>query len=253
MNKSKYIKALIIDDEKLACSRLRRMLNKYDQIEIVGDAHNGNEALNLIEKTCPEVVFLDIKMPLLSGFEMLKRLEQPPAIIFTTAFDQYALQAFEENAVDYLVKPVSEKKLNRAITKLFKLLQEDTAQSVDWKKLLNTIQKKEETIKRFSVRVGERIFILPDQDIIYFEAQDKYTFLFTSTDSHIIPFTLRELENRLDQELFIRVHRSAIVNIDHIQSIHRWFAGKLKLKMKNGKEVLVSQGYAGAFKKKIHL
>ncbi len=247
------MRALIVDDEKLACSRLRRMLNKYAQIEIVGEAHNGNEALNMIAKTCPDVIFLDIQMPLLSGFEMLERLKQPPAVIFTTAFDQYALQAFEENAVDYLVKPVSEEKLNRAITKLFKLLKEDSAQLKDWEKILNIIQKKEETIKRFSVRAGERMFIVQDKEIIYFEAQDKCTFLHTSRDSHIIPFTLRELEERLDRGLFIRVHRSAIVNIDYIESIHRWFAGKLKLKMKNGKEVMVSQGYAGVFKKKIHL
>jgi len=248
------MKALIIDDEKLACIRLRRLLEKFDQIEVVGEAYNGKEALEIIKKINPDVIFLDIKMPLFSGFEVLQRLKNPPAVIFTTAFDQYALQAFEENAVDYLVKPVSEEKLDRAVTKLFKLLADDTVvQSMEWEQLLSSIQKKENTIRRFSVRAGDKMFIVPDEDIIYFEAQDKCTFLYTSKDSYIIPFTLRELEERLKHELFIRVHRSAIVNIDHIQSIHRWFAGKLKLKMKNGKEVIVSQGYVKEFRKKIHL
>lgn len=247
------MQALIIDDEKLACTRLRRLLGKYHQIEVVGEAHNGKEALEVIKKTSPDVIFLDIKMPLLSGLEMLQRLQNPPAVIFTTAFDQYALQAFEENAVDYLVKPVSEEKLDRAVTKLFKLFREDTVHTVDLEKLLNSIQKKESTIRRFSVRIGDRMFIVPDRDIMYFEAQDKCTFLYTKSDNYIIPFTLRELEKQLDRDSFIRVHRSAIVNVDQIQSIHRWFAGKLKLKMKNGNEVMVSQGYAKKFRKKIHL
>ncbi|MFO7891955.1 MAG: LytTR family DNA-binding domain-containing protein [bacterium] len=247
------MKALIIDDEKLACTRLRRMLKKYDQIEISGEAYNGKEALELIKKISPDVIFLDIKMPLLSGFEMLQRLKKPPAVIFTTAFDQYALQAFEENAVDYLVKPVSEEKLDRAVTKLFKLLGDDIVQLVDWKQLLVSIRKKEDAIKRFSVRTGDRMLIVPVEDVIYFKAKDKYTFLHTDKDSHIIPFTLRKLEDQLEQKYFIRVHRSAIVNIDHIQSIHRWFAGKLKLKMNNGKELIVSQGYVKEFRKKIHL
>jgi len=248
------MKALIIDDEKLACTRLRRLMEKFDQIEVVGEAYNGKEALEIIKKINPDVIFLDIKMPLLSGFEMLQRLKDPPAVIFTTAFDQYALQAFEENAVDYLVKPVSEEKLDRAVTKLSKLLGKNTvAQSVNWKELLSSIQQKENTIRRFSVRSGDKMFIVAGEDVIYFEAQDKCTFLYTSKDSYIIPFTLRELEERLEHDLFIRIHRSTIVNIDHIQSIHRWFAGKLKLKMRNGKELIVSQGYVKKFREKIHL
>jgi two-component system LytT family response regulator len=246
------IRTIIIEDEKLARSRLKRMLAKYENIEILGEAHNGQEGLELIEKIQPDLIFLDIKMPLLSGFEMLTKLEKSPSIVFTTAYDQYALQAFEENTVDYLLKPISNGKLERAISKVNKILQKGSQFPIDWERLLKTIKVKENIIKRFSVKVGERIFLIPDQEIQFFNAEDKYTFLNTAKDSYIIPFTLKELEDKLDQDLFSRVHRSFIVNIDQIASIHKWFGGKLQLKMKNGKEIIVSQNYVNDFKQKIH-
>jgi len=246
------IQTIIIDDEKLARSRLKRMLTKYENIEIVGEAQNGQEGLELIEKLQPDLIFLDIKMPLLSGFEMLTKLEKSPYIVFTTAYDQYALQAFEENTVDYLLKPIANEKLERAIIKIKKILQKGTRLPLDLEKLLKTIKNKEDVIKRFSVKIGDRIFLISDQEIQFFHAEDKYTFLTTSKDNYIIPFTLKELEDKLDQDLFCRVHRSFIVNIEKIESIHKWFGGKLQLKMKNGKEVVVSQNYISNFKNKIH-
>lgn len=246
------IRTIIIEDEKLARSRLRRMLTKYDNIEIIGEAQNGQEGLELIKNLQPDLIFLDIKMPLLSGFEMLTKLEKSPYIIFTTAYDQYALLAFEENTVDYLLKPISSEKLDRAIIKIDKILGKGTQLPYDLEKLLQSIKSKTDVIKRFSVKVGDRIFLIADQDIHFFHAEDKYTFLNTAKDSYIISFTLKELEEKLDQDLFHRVHRSFIINIEKIDSIHKWFGGKLQLKMKNGKEVVVSQNYASAFKQKIH-
>lgn len=246
------IKTIIIDDEKLARSRLRRMLTRYHNIEILGEAKNGQEGLELIEKIQPDLIFLDIKMPLLSGFEMLTQLEKSPYIIFTTAYDQYALQAFEQDTVDYLLKPISNEKLDRAINKIKKIVQQGTQLPFDLEKLLKTIRSKEEIIKRFSVKLGDRIFLIADQKIQFFHAEDKYTFLNTAKDSYIIPFTLKELEEKIDQNLFCRVHRSFIVNIEKIESIHKWFGGKLQLKMKSGKEIIVSQNYVNAFKQKIH-
>jgi two-component system LytT family response regulator len=246
------IKTIIIDDEKLACSRLKRMLAKYQNIKIQGEAQNGQEGLELIEKIQPDLIFLDIKMPLLSGFEMLTKLEKSPYIVFTTAYDQYALQAFEENTVDYLLKPISNEKLDRAIIKINQILGKETQLPFDLEKLLKTIKNKEEVIKRFSVKVGDRIFLIADQEIQFFHAEDKYTFLNTAKDSYIVPFTLRELEEKLDQDLFCRVHRSFIVNIEKIETIHKWFGGRLHLKMKNRKEIIVSQNYIDNFKNKIH-
>ena len=246
------IRTIIIDDEKLARSRLKRMLTKYENIEILGEAQNGQEGLELIEKFQPDLIFLDIKMPLLSGFEMLMKLEKSPYIVFTTAYDQYALQAFEENTVDYLLKPISNEKLERAISKVNNILQKGSQLPFDLEKLLKAMKNKENIIKRFSVKVGDRIFLIADQDIHFFHAEDKYTFLNTARDNYIIPFTLKELEDKLDQDLFCRVHRSSIVNIEKIETIHKWFGGKLQIKMNNGKEVVVSQNYISNFKNKIH-
>jgi two-component system LytT family response regulator len=247
------IRALIIDDEKLARSRLRRLLARFESIEIIGEASNGQEGLACIEEHHPDVLFLDIKMPLLSGFQMLAQMEKSPYIIFTTAYDVFALQAFEENTVDYLLKPVSEDTLKRAVNKLTSILQKGDVAPFDITRLLDSLRKKENMLTRFSVKAGDRIFIIPDRDILFFNAEDKYTFLNTADQNYIIPFTLRELEDRLDPERFIRIHRSVIVNIEQIGSIHKWFGGRLQLKMKNGKEITVSHNYLSIFKEKIHL
>lgn len=246
------IRAIIIEDEKLARSRLRRMLYKYEDIEILGEAQNGQEGLDLIKKYEPDLIFLDIKMPLLSGFEMLTRLKKSPYIVFTTAYDQYALQAFEENTIDYLLKPISNEKLERAIIKIKKILQNGNPLPLNLEGLLRAIKSKANIIKRFSVKLGDRIFLIPDKEIHFFHAKDKYTFLNTAKDNYIIPFTLKELEDKLDQDLFCRVHRSFIVNLEQIVSLHKWFGGKLQLKMKNGKEIIVSQNYVNEVKKRIH-
>ncbi len=247
------MKALIVDDEKLARSRLRRLLKPYDDILIVGEARNGKEALDLIQTYRPDVLFLDIKMPILTGFEMLGELEETPHIIFTTAYDQYALQAFDQNALDYLLKPISEKRLEQSIQKLRKMAQHGEHIPFNIERIIKLIKREESTIRRFSVRVGDQILIIPDQSILYFHAEDKYTFLSTEKERFIIPFTLKALEARLHPERFLRVHRSFIVNLEQINSIHRWFGGKLKLKMGNGKEIVVSQTYVDAFKQMIHL
>ncbi|MFZ5518845.1 MAG: LytR/AlgR family response regulator transcription factor [Candidatus Zhuqueibacterota bacterium] len=246
------IRTLIIDDEKLARSRLRRMLDASETIEIVGEASDGQEGLVLVESTRPDLIFLDIKMPHLSGFEMLTKLEKSPYIIFTTAYDQYALQAFEENTIDYLLKPISQAKLDRAISKVETIVRQGSAAPFDLERLLKAVDKKQSVIRRFSVKVGDRIFIIPDHEIHFFKAEEKYTFLQTAKDEYIIAFTLKELEDKLDPDLFCRVHRSFIINLEKIESIHKWFGGRLKLMMRNGQEILVSQNYVNEFKQRIH-
>jgi len=246
------IKAIIIDDEKLARSRLKRLLSQFDNIEVTGEAQNGEEGLTLIGKSNPDVIFLDIKMPRLSGFEMLRDIEKSPYIIFTTAYDEYALKAFEENTVDYLLKPISEKKLSRAVAKLSAILQSGDKVTVDLEKLLKSIRDKKNILKRFSVKTGKRIFLIQVDEIFFFNSEDKYTFLNTVNKEFIISYTLKELETRLNPEKFIRVHRSYIVNLDHIQTIHKWFGGKLLLKLKNEREITVSRSYIDEFKRKIN-
>lgn len=247
------IRALIIDDEKLACSRMQRLLRRYEEIEVVGEARDGREAADLIKAVHPDVLFLDIRMPRMSGFDLLQGVEESPYIIFTTAYDEYALKAFEENTLDYLLKPIDREKLDRAVSKLKKIFQQSRPLPVSVDKLVRSLEMKERIIKRFSVRLGERILIVPDSKIACFEARDKYTFLHTEDKDYIIPFTLKELEERLDPDIFQRVHKSCIVNIESISSIHKWFGGRLLVKIKGDKEVVVSQTYLGDFKKKLHL
>lgn len=247
------IRAVVIDDEKLARSRLKRMLLKYGEVEVAGETGNSLEACSLIEDTQPDVVFLDIRMPRLSGFDILKKLKKSPYIIFTTAHNQYALQAFEENTVDYLLKPVSDEKLGRAVSKIKKIIKQGQPARIDLERLLQSVERKEGIMKRFPVRIGDRIIIIPDSKIFFFKAEDKYTFLHIEDKEFIVPFSLKELEEKLDEEKFIRVHRAFIVNVENITAIHRWFGGRLLLKTKSGEEITVSTKYLKDFKKKIHL
>jgi len=247
------IQSVIIDDEALARNRLKRMLKPYDFIRIAGEAGNGKEALEVIGDLQPRLLFLDIRMPLLSGFEMLEQLHETPYIIFTTAYHQYALQAFEENAVDYLLKPVSAEKLDRAVAKVSAIFSRGSVSTPHLDRLVQSIQRKENRIERFSVKTGDRITIIPAEDILYFFAEDKYTFAATQDSESIISFTLKDLEQRLDPVKFIRIHRGAIVNIAQIQTIGKWFGGKYKLTFANGKELMVSASYAGRFRQAINL
>ncbi len=247
------IRALIIDDEKLARSRLKRMLSRYSDIEIIGEARDGAEGERLVKELEPDVVFLDIKMPVLSGFDMLGKLDRSPHVIFVTAYDEYALHAFEENTIDYLLKPVSKKRLDMAVEKLTEALRRGSPADIDTGKLLQSIERRRSLIKRFSVTIGDRIMLIPDSDITFFNAESKCTFLHTAGKDYIIPFTMNELEDKLDPGMFVRVHRSYIVNLEHIESVSKWFAGRLLVRMNNGRDITVSRSYITSFKVKINL
>ncbi|MGB9005256.1 MAG: LytTR family DNA-binding domain-containing protein [Candidatus Aminicenantales bacterium] len=247
------LRVMIIDDEKLARSRLRRLLARHSDVEVVGEAGDGAEAGEMIRKLRPDALFLDIKMPRVSGFDLLRNLEEVPYVVFTTAYDQFALQAFEENTVDYLLKPVTEEALDRALAKLDRIARKEGPSSSGLARLLETLEKRERIIKRFSVKIGDKFLIVPDEKIAFFEARDKYTYLQAEERSYIIPFTLKDLEERADPDVFLRVHRSFIVNLENIASIHQWFGGRLLLKMRGGKEIMVSQSFAGEFRKRLQL
>jgi len=249
------LRVLIVDDEKLARSRLRRLLAAREDVDVVGEAEDGAVARGLVDSIKPDALFLDIQMPRMSGFELLRSFKDPPGIVFVTAYDRFALQAFEENAVDYLVKPVTGEALDRALAKLRKITRRESAgpTAAELTRLVESLEKKERTIKRFTVKVGDKYLIVPDERITHFEATAKYTYLHTEDRSYIVPFSLKDLERQLDEALFLRVHRSCIVNIENIASIHSWFGGRLLLKIKGGKEIVVSQSFAPEFRKRLHL
>jgi two-component system LytT family response regulator len=246
-----HLRALIIDDEELARKRLRNMLQDFkSELEIIDEAGDGKEVVEKIEATHPDVIFLDIQMPGYDGFEVVRRLRVKPFIIFITAYDEFALKAFEENSVDYLLKPIEHKRLEMAIDKLRRMFNGMKPQLNEHiERLLSQLAPA--PLKRLQVKSGDKILLINVDDIVYFEAKDKYTFLYTVDQKHIVDFTLTELEGKLDKTNFLRIHRSNIINLKYMRELVKWFGGKYKvrLKDKNQTELIVSRGYVDQIQK----
>lgn len=243
------LKTILIDDESLAISRLRRLLIKHtDTFAVIGDAANGADGLALIEAQRPDVIFLDIEMPMLNGFEMLARLTTMPMVVFATAFDQYAIRAFEENSVDYLLKPIEADRLARTAQKIRSLAERsDAGQPAgnpitdNVMRLLAQMQPKKE-IYSISVKTGDKIRLVPLSDIAYFEAEDKYVFLaLMDGQKFLTTYTLTMLTDKLP-DTFVRVSRSVLVNRQKIVEVNRHFDGKFTLAMSDRKGTKLTTG-----------
>lgn len=240
----KHFKTLIVDDEKLARDRLRRMLVVFDdQIDIIAEAASGTEALHQIAEHNPDLVFLDIQMPEKNGFEVLQTLKSPPAIIFVTAYDEYALRAFDANAIDYLLKPVKQERLAQAIQKLPQSSAE--AASLPIENLLKYIQNPPSALQRLTIKKGDRIQFVAAESVIYFKAEDKYTFAVLENREEIVDFTLNELEEMLDAEKFRRIHRRYIINLAFLKELRRQENSRYTavLKAVSQPELTISRGY----------
>jgi len=239
---SKTITAIIIDDEPLALKRLRRLLEKYKEIEIVGEAANGEQGLILIEQLEPALIFLDVEMPVLNGFQMLAKLKHQPKVIFTTAFEEYAIKAFEENSIDYLLKPVELSRLDKAIEKLKRFNEgSNSITGINIEAVLNALQPKKE-IKSIPVRIGDKINLVKTDQIIYFEAKEKYVYIVTEDNrEHLTDFTLASLEEKLSAP-FLRVHRAFIINSDKIKEFYRGFNSTFIVVMKDSKGTRINTG-----------
>jgi two-component system LytT family response regulator len=228
-------RAMIVDDEKLARQRLQKMLTVHsDTIRVVAEAENGNRALELLKSHPIDVIFLDIQMPGMSGFELLEKLDDPPYIIFSTAFDQYALQAFDTNSLDYLLKPIEKDRLARSIGKLEKAMKSDQN---DFQEKLDAVLNAmvQPKIRKFPVKAGDKTFLIDYASILYFLAEDKYVKLQTIDTSYYLSDTLNNIAAKVPGDTFVRAHRSVVVNVDAIKEIHKWFAGKYRIVM-NDKE-----------------
>ncbi len=241
---SHRLRAYLVDDEPLAIARLTRMIANFASIQVVGSATEPGSALSELMGKNPvpmDLLFLDIQMPGMNGFEMLARLDPQPFVIFTTAYDEYALRAFEVNSIDYLVKPVEMEQLTRAITKLERLFpttKPEWQQSAELPKILHDLAASLNAARvgyprRIASRVGERISFLDLDAVTHFIAQDKLTYAVVDGHRHSVDQTIVELERRLDPARFLRVHRSALVNVDWIQEVHSWFAGKVLVSLKD--------------------
>jgi two-component system, LytTR family, response regulator len=236
------LRAYLVDDEPLAIERLKRLLAGFDDLEIVATSTDPAEAVEYLnnQSAAPiDVLFLDIQMPGITGFDLLARLTAQPFVIFTTAYDEYALRAFEVNSIDYLVKPIDAAQLARALKKLGRLR---PIPKPDWQRDPNLLlQELAESLRaqrtdyprRIASRVGERISFLDLDAVTHFIAHDKLNYAIVEGRRHSVDQTIAELERRLDPARFLRIHRSALVNVDWIQEVNSWFAGKVILSLKD--------------------
>ena len=233
------IKTLIVDDEPLAAGLVKEFLSAYPQFEVVAICHDGFEALKAIQLFQPELIFLDIQMPKITGFELLELLENPPAVLFTTAFDQYAVQAFDVKGIDYLVKPFSEARFAQAITRFLSQQKTKTVpEAVDY-------PVSEDRNKRIVVRVKNEIKIIQTQEVRYFEAEDDYISIHTQEGKFLKKMTMKQLEESLDPEKFARVHRSFLVNLQEVSGLEPYEKESYLLRLRSGQKIPVSKsGYA---------
>jgi two-component system response regulator LytT len=247
-----FLKAVLVDDEQLARDELGYLLDQLGGVEVIGQAGNGLEAITTIDRLQPDVVFLDVQMPGLTGFEVARRLVDNGAashIIFVTAYDQHAIEAFEVNAVDYLLKPVEQGRLEVAVDRARRRIASDRAaegavRNADLEKIVQLVAERQSRRERLAIKVGERFLLVQAEDIIYASLADEGISVVTSQHAGTSNYrTLDELHERLDPTVFWRVHRSHLVNINKIKEIVPWFSRNYILRMKDEKstEIPVSR------------
>jgi len=242
------IRAFLVDDERLAVQRLTRMLESTARVEIAGSATDPEEALAFLRAHPVDVLFLDIQMPGLTGFELLERLDSPPLVIFTTAYDEHALKAFEVTSVDYLLKPIDAERLARALDKLERLNSRQSAvasrqSQPDMRALAKQLAAElapQRKLERIASRVGERTTILEVARVTHFFSKDKLTFAAAGGRDHVIDCTLSELETQLDPRRFARIHRGTIVNVPMIQELFPDVDGGMLVRLKDEKKTELS-------------
>lgn len=239
------LRAIVVDDERLARKELMNLLKVHDDIEIAGEAANADEALELIRDTDPDIVFLDIQMPGRNGFELLEELERVPQVIFVTAFDEYALKAFEVSALDYLLKPVESDRLAQAIDKVRAGLKEQEKQEQENLQPANHLLGAQDQI---FLKDGDKCWFVRLEDIRLFESEGNYVRVFFKTNKPLILKSLNALEERLDSKSFFRANRKHIVNLQWIDQVENWFNGGLRLTLLDGTQIEVSRRQAARFR-----
>jgi two-component system LytT family response regulator len=236
------LKAIIVDDERLARAELKKLLQEFPDISVIDEAANAEEGVDKIESQSPDIVFLDIQMPGKTGFDLLADLERAPHVIFTTAYDEYALKAFEVNALDYLLKPIEPKRLADAVHKLQYEISKERAG-------LNGVNRGPLTeLDQVFVKDGERCWFVKLSEIRLFESVGNYAKVFFSTNKPLILKSLNALEERLDDRIFFRANRKHIINLRWIEKIEPYFNGGLLVELKGGEKIEVSRRQTVKFK-----
>ena len=241
------IRTLVVDDEEHARNRLVYMLKEEETIQVVGICNNGLEAIEAIEKEQPDVVFLDIEMPEVDGFDVISNLEveKSPIIIFVTAFSEYAVKAFEVNALDYVHKPFDKHRLKAAIQKAEREMQHYDEETVRQRleQLLMDKGVASRNMDRFVIKTGGKIYIVKTEEVHWIEASGNYINIVTEKKKHLQRCTLAAVKNKLDDHSFYQIHRSTIVNLDFVDHIEEWSYGDYKVVMHNGEELKMSRNY----------
>lgn len=234
------MKAIVIDDERLARKELIQMLTQFSEIEVIAEAGEIDEAQELIENLAPDLIFLDIQMPGGSGFELLTKLDRVPHVVFVTAYDEFALRAFEVNALDYLLKPVEGDRLATAVQRVLEFKPSATTNVTDKATLLPDDQ--------IFIKDGEKCWFVPLREIRLFESEGNYVRVYFKEFKPLILRSLNQLEERLDEMHFFRASRKHIVNLEWVENIEPWFSGGLKCTLRDGKEIEVSRRQSARFR-----
>jgi two-component system LytT family response regulator len=242
---------LIIDDEKLARELLREYLADFPDIEVLGECSKGSEAVEQIDKLKPDLIFLDVQMPGMTGFDVLDEIQHMPYVIFTTAYDHYAIKAFEKNAVDYLLKPIDLERFKLAVERAQQRQKTETSNIEDLLSSMHVPKTRASYESHIFVQKSEKLFNLPVEDIIYLEASGDYTIISAKNDQYVSSSGIGKLEEIMNPDIFIRVHRSTIINVNYLKEIERHFNGGMVVKMQNGKSFPVSRTYAKIIRKRV--
>jgi two-component system, LytTR family, response regulator len=245
----KTIRTMIVEDEPLGRERIRTLLSGDAQIEIVKECANGREAVSAIAKLKPDLIFLDVQMPEMNGFEVVESIaaggNEMPAVIFVTAYDKYAVKAFEVHALDYLLKSFDPERFGEAVKRAKAEIAEDRAEKLDARlaALLEELQERKPRPERLIVRSGGRILFLRVDDIDWISAADNYVCLHAGAETHLLRETMASFEARLDPSKFLRLHRSTIVNLDRIVRLEPLFHGDYSVKLRDGTDLVMSRTY----------
>ena len=249
------MRVIIVDDEALSRTRLRQLLRTHSDIEIVAECMNGAEAIEATERLSPDVLFLDVQMPELSGFDVVAAVSErePPLIVFVTAFDEYAVRAFDVLALDYVLKPIAPQRLAAACDKARNALASTTADQADDRLLSLLAQLRSDGRvaatpgKRIFVRTANRVIMLNPAEIMWVQAAGNYIKIHTATTPYVVRQPLSEMEELLDAAVFARIHRSTIVNLDHVKEFQPWFSGEMIVVMQDGTRLKLSRTFRQEF------
>jgi len=247
MSGESSVRALIVDDEALARERLRDMLKADSRVEIIGECAGGEPAIEAIQQLAPDLVFLDVEMPGKDGFAVLEALDADrlPVIIFVTAYDQYAVRAFEFHALDYLLKPFDQERFDKALARAIAHIRNEKSENLTARilKTLEEMKARPVHLERLVIKMNGHVFFVKTEEIDWLEAEGNYVRLHAGRESYLLRDTISALESQLDPRKFVRVHRSAIVNIDRIQELQPWFHGEYRILLGEGVQLTLSRSY----------